>query len=384
MKIKLPEMYRCYRILGWDFTITPARLVLLALVAFMGCVAVTRLLTGFQYVTHLTDETPWGLWISFDVLCGVALAGGGYSTALLVGGFKYQKYGVVARSALLTSLLGYLLVMAGLFLDIGLWPHFWRPFVSWGYTSVLFEVFWCISIYTTILTLEFHEIITERMFKFLRPYVLKALPFLVNNVRQCMGTLGDETPLSVEGRRVVVLGGGDTAMDCNRTSIRQGARKVICAYRRDEANMPGSRREVANAREEGVEFLWNRQPMGIEQAADGSLRLRLAKTRLGAPDARGRQSAEVVPGSEQVIECDHVIIAFGFSVERMPWFDAAGIETDSRSRTVAPAAQTYAHQTSNPKVFAGGDQVRGADLVVRAVFEGRKAAEGMLAYLQVW
>lgn len=216
------------------------------------------------------------------------------------------------------------------------------------------------------------------------PGVIEALPFLVNNVRQCMGTLGDETPLSVEGRRVVVLGGGDTAMDCNRTSIRQGARKVICAYRRDEANMPGSRREVANAREEGVEFLWNRQPMGIEQAADGSLRLRLAETRLGAPDARGRQSAEVVPGSEQVIECDHVIIAFGFSVERMPWFDAAGIETDSRSRTVAPAAQIYAHQTSNPKVFAGGDQVRGADLVVRAVFEGRKAAEGMLAYLQVW
>ena len=216
------------------------------------------------------------------------------------------------------------------------------------------------------------------------PGVIEALPFLVNNVRQCMGTLGDETPLSVEGRRVVVLGGGDTAMDCNRTSIRQGARKVICAYRRDEANMPGSRREVANAREEGVEFLWNRQPMGIEQAADGSLRLRLAETRLGVPDARGRQSAEVVPGSEQVIECDHVIIAFGFSVERMPWFDAAGIETDSRSRTMAPAAQTYAHQTSNPKVFAGGDQVRGADLVVRAVFEGRKAAEGMLAYLQVW
>lgn len=179
MKIKLPQMYRCYRILGWDFTITPARVVLLLLVAFMGCVALTRLLTGFRYITNLTDETPWGLWISFDVLCGVALAGGGYSTALLVGGFKYQKYGVVARSALLTSLLGYLLVMAGLFLDIGLWPHFWRPFVSWGYTSVLFEVFWCISIYTTILTLEFHEVITERMFKFLHPYVLKALPFLV-------------------------------------------------------------------------------------------------------------------------------------------------------------------------------------------------------------
>ena len=78
MKIKLPQMYRCYRILGWDFTITPARVVLLLLVAFMGCVALTRLLTGFRYITNLTDETPWGLWISFDVLCGVALAGGGY------------------------------------------------------------------------------------------------------------------------------------------------------------------------------------------------------------------------------------------------------------------------------------------------------------------
>jgi len=177
--MKMKNAYRCYRILGWDFTITPARIVLLALVAFMGAVAVTRLLTGFQYVTHLTDETPWGLWISFDVLCGVALAGGGYSTALLVSGFKVQKYGVVARSALLTSLLGYILVMAGLFLDIGLWPHFWRPFVSWGYTSVLFEVFWCISIYTTILTLEFHEVITERMFKSLHPYILKILPVLV-------------------------------------------------------------------------------------------------------------------------------------------------------------------------------------------------------------
>ncbi|XOQ26641.1 MAG: Polysulfide reductase NrfD [Mitsuokella multacida] len=179
MKINLPKMYRCYRILGWDFTITPARTVLLAFTAFMAGIVLVRLLTGFQYVTHLTDETPWGLWISFDVLCGVALAGGGYSTALLVGGFKYQKYTPVARSALLTSLLGYLLVMGGLFLDIGLWPHFWRPFVSWGYTSVLFEVFWCISIYTTILTIEFHEVITERMFKFLHPYILKALPVLV-------------------------------------------------------------------------------------------------------------------------------------------------------------------------------------------------------------
>ncbi|WP_147695509.1 FAD-dependent oxidoreductase [Vogesella mureinivorans] len=217
------------------------------------------------------------------------------------------------------------------------------------------------------------------------PGVLEALPFLINNVRQCLDTLpAGDAPLSMDGKRVVVLGGGDTAMDCNRTSIRQGASKVICAYRRDEANMPGSKREVANAKEEGVEFLWNRQPMGVEQAADGSLRLKLAETRLGAPDAKGRRNAEIVPGSEEVIECDHVIVAFGFQVEAASWFERQGIASNAQGRTVAPANGHFKHQTSNPKIFAGGDQVRGADLVVRAVFEGRQAAEGMLSYLQVW
>ncbi|AXK39349.1 FAD-dependent oxidoreductase [Crenobacter cavernae] len=217
------------------------------------------------------------------------------------------------------------------------------------------------------------------------PGVLEALPFLINNVRNSMGTLPEgEAHLSMEGKRVVVLGGGDTAMDCNRTSIRQGAQSVICAYRRDEENMPGSKREVANAKEEGVEFLWNRQPLGIEQAADGSLLLRLADTRLGAPDAHGRRAAEVLEGSEQVIECDHVVIAFGFQAEAADWFGHTGIKTDKRGRTVAPEKQPFKFQTSNPKVFAGGDQVRGADLVVRAVFEGRQAAEGMLEYLQIW
>nr|WP_280954918.1 FAD-dependent oxidoreductase [Paludibacterium denitrificans] len=188
----------------------------------------------------------------------------------------------------------------------------------------------------------------------------------------------------MKDKRVVVLGGGDTAMDCNRTSIRQGASRVICAYRRDEANMPGSKREVTNAKEEGVEFLWNRQPMGIEQLPNGALGLKLAETRLGEPDAKGRRSAEVIPGSEQVIECDHVIIAFGFRVEAADWFERQNIASDERGRTIAPARALYKHQTSNPKVFAGGDQVRGADLVVRAVYEGRQAAEGILGYLKVW
>ena len=174
------KVYKCFRILGWDFTITPVRFVLTGLVALMVATVVLRLLTGFQYVTNLTDETPWGMWIAFDVMCGVALAGGGYSTALLVSIFQYKEFHIVARGALLTSLLGYILVMAGLFLDIGQWFNFWRPFVSWGYTSVLFEVFWCISIYTTVLSIEFFEIITERILrKKLHRYIVRILPVLI-------------------------------------------------------------------------------------------------------------------------------------------------------------------------------------------------------------
>ncbi|MCI6911009.1 MAG: hypothetical protein MR826_06285, partial [Veillonellaceae bacterium] len=103
MKVKV---YKCFRILGWDFTITPTRFVLTGLVALMAATVLLRLLTGFQFVTNLTDETPWGMWIAFDVMCGVALAGGGYSTALLVHMFRYKQCEVVARGALLTSLLG--------------------------------------------------------------------------------------------------------------------------------------------------------------------------------------------------------------------------------------------------------------------------------------
>ena len=216
------------------------------------------------------------------------------------------------------------------------------------------------------------------------PGVLEALPFLINNVRHSMGTLpAGESFQSMSGKRVVVLGGGDTAMDCNRTSIRQDASSVICAYRRDEVNMPGSRREVENAKEEGVQFLWNRQPVEIVQQGS-ALGVKLVTTQLGEPDAKGRRAPVLVPGSEEIIECDHVIIAFGFQVEPASWFAPQGINSDDRGRTIAPERQTFKHQTSNPKVFAGGDQVRGADLVVRAVFEGRQAAEGILQYLQVW
>ena len=214
------------------------------------------------------------------------------------------------------------------------------------------------------------------------PGVYEALPFLISNVRNCLELPENETGyVSMQGQRVVVLGGGDTAMDCNRTSIRQGAKSVTCAYRRDEANMPGSRREVANAKEEGVQFLWNRQP--VEIVGNGKVEgVKLVTTELGAPDARGRRTPQVVPGSEEVVPADRVIIAFGFRPNPQPWFSDFGINTDQSGRVVAKGfAQQF--QTANPKVFAGGDMVRGSDLVVTAVYEGRQAAEGILGYLNV-
>ena len=213
--------------------------------------------------------------------------------------------------------------------------------------------------------------------------VHEALPFLISNINREMGFEKSPTDfVDMRGQRVVVLGGGDTAMDCNRTSVRQGAAKVICAYRRDEENMPGSRREVANAKEEGVEFLFNRQP--VEIVGEGRVEgVKVVSTRLGEPDERGRRRPEVVPGSEEIIPADRVIIAFGFRPSPSNWFAEHGIEIDEGGRVKAPAEQEFKFQTGNPKVFAGGDMVRGSDLVVTAVFEGRNAAEGILDYLGV-
>lgn len=210
--------------------------------------------------------------------------------------------------------------------------------------------------------------------------VYDALPFLISNTRYIMGY--DKDRIDMNGKRVVVLGGGDTAMDCNRTAIRQGATEVSCAYRRDEANMPGSAREVANAREEGVNFLWNRQPVEIvgNDKVEG---IKVVTTRLGEPDERGRRRPEPIEGSEEVIAADHVVIAFGFRPSPAEWFDKNKINLDDRGRVVAPEHGKFAFQTGNPKVFAGGDMVRGSDLVVTAVYEGRNAAEGILDYLEV-
>jgi len=215
--------------------------------------------------------------------------------------------------------------------------------------------------------------------------VFEALPFLIANVNRILEI--EKSPgdfIDMKGKKVVVLGGGDTTMDCVRTSIRQGAKSVTCAYRRDEASMPGSRREVVNAKEEGVEFQFNLQPLDIATDENGkAIGVRLVKTEMGEPDAAGRRRPVEVAGSEHVLEADAVIIAFGFQPSPAPWFGEYGIILDEKGRVRAPAKGRFAFQTSNPKIFAGGDMVRGSDLVVTAIDEGRKAAEGILDYLEV-
>ncbi len=221
------------------------------------------------------------------------------------------------------------------------------------------------------------------------PGVHKALPYLISTVRRNMVLDRDESNfISMADQRVVVLGGGDTAMDCNRTAIRHGAASVTCAYRRDEANMPGSKREVTHAKEEGVEFLWNRQPIEIIGAHNHVTGhhvtgVKMITTELGAPDARGRRTPRAIPGSEEIIPADRVIIAFGFQPSPAPWFADFSIALDEKGRVTAPARGKFKHQTSNPKIFAGGDMVRGSDLVVTAVHEGREAALGILDYLGI-
>ncbi len=215
------------------------------------------------------------------------------------------------------------------------------------------------------------------------PGVYDALPFLVSSVNRNMGFEKDPADfISVEGKKVVVLGGGDTAMDCNRTAIRQQAESVSCAYRRDEDNMPGSRREVVNAKEEGVNFLFNRQPVAIvgEDKVEG---VKVVTTQLGEPDENGRRRPEPIPGSEEVLPADIVLVAFGFQPSPAPWFDQHDIKVNNWGGVEAPEEQKFKFQTSNPKVFAGGDMVRGSDLVVTAIWEGRQAAEGILDFLDV-
>src|ERR1700690_3645136 len=213
------------------------------------------------------------------------------------------------------------------------------------------------------------------------PGVHDALPYLLSNINRELGLETDPAAfIDMRDKHVVVLGGGDTGMDCNRTAVRQGAASVTCTYRRDEDNMPGSRRDYKNSKEEGVTFLFNRQPIEIV-GADRVQGVKLVETRLGPPGPRGRRIPEAVPGTEETIPADAVITAFGFLPNPPNWLDQQRIALHGNGRVRVSGITPCKFQTTNPKVFAGGDMVRGSDLVVTAVFEGREAAQGILGYL---
>jgi len=201
------------------------------------------------------------------------------------------------------------------------------------------------------------------------PGVIPALPFLIANARRILGSnVPDENLPDLANRRVIVLGGGDTAMDCVRTAVRLGAAEVSCVYRRDEAAMPGSRREVKNARDEGVQFLFNRQPLAIEGEGEAT------GVNVVSTHTTGRGSSEAIAGSEHSLPAHIIILAFGFRPSPAPWLAEHGIALQQGAN--AGRIRTdggLPFQTSHPKVFAGGDNVRGADLVVTAVHDGREA-----------
>jgi glutamate synthase (NADPH) small chain len=207
--------------------------------------------------------------------------------------------------------------------------------------------------------------------------IAEALPFLTQkNVDSPL--VGGE-PIAVEGRRVAVLGGGDTAMDCLRTALRSGASAAVCLYRRDLANMPGSRKEYANALEEGAQFDFLTNPVGLLGDDAGQVSgVRCVRMELGAPDASGRRSPRPVPGSEFVVPADLVLVAYGFDPVPFPAHsDLAQVATDKWGGFKVDEFQ----QTNLAGVFAGGDSVRGPSLVVHAVRDARKAALGIHRHL---
>ncbi|AJE45004.1 NAD(P)-dependent oxidoreductase [Celeribacter indicus] len=210
--------------------------------------------------------------------------------------------------------------------------------------------------------------------------IVRAIDYLTASNKVSFGDEVEEYEsgdLNAHGKKVVVIGGGDTAMDCVRTAIRQGATSVKCLYRRDRANMPGSQRETQNAEEEGVEFVWLSAPKGF--AGDPVTGVMVQKMRLGQADATGRQSPEVIEGADYVEEADLVIKALGFEPEDLPtlW----GVDGLEVTRWGTVLADFQSHATSLEGVYACGDIQRGASLVVWAIRDGREAADAMTAYL---
>lgn len=206
--------------------------------------------------------------------------------------------------------------------------------------------------------------------------VIKALPYLMASNKRGLGdTVKAET---AKGKNVVVIGGGDTAMDCVRTAIREGAKSVSCMYRRDEANMPGSVRETANAKDEGVKFEWQTNPKAVHDKNGKASAIKVARMRLGAKDASGRQSFSEIEGADFELKADLVIQALGFMPEDMEQHNADLKLT--RWGTIKTHPTRF--ETSLEGVYAAGDIARGASLVVWAIREGRDAAAAMNQYLE--
>ena len=207
------------------------------------------------------------------------------------------------------------------------------------------------------------------------PGVHPALPFLI----QYNGPAWEGPRIDVHGKRVAVLGGGDTAMDCLRTAIRAGASEAVCIYRRDLANMPGSRKEYDSAIEEGARFEFLTNPVSVEGSPSGGVAgVRVVRMRLDEPGSNGRRKPVAIPGSEHLVEAEVVLVAYGFDPEPPPAFDELELAVDRWGGLAIDPHQ----MTSVPGVFAGGDSTRGPSLVVHAVRDGRMAARGIHLYLE--
>ncbi len=209
--------------------------------------------------------------------------------------------------------------------------------------------------------------------------VIIAMDYLTEKQQQLFGKSANPE-FSMQDKRVVVIGGGDTAMDCLRTAIRDGASQVSCLYRRDEANMPGSPKEFHNAIEEGVEFCFNISPREIRLETGGLLCVEVEKTQLGKKGEDGRQQVEIIPNTAHCVPADIVILALGFDVATLPGLDKAGITTDKWGQIQIDSISGITNQS---KIYSGGDCYRGADLVVNAAADGRKAALAIMRKLLV-
>ena len=212
--------------------------------------------------------------------------------------------------------------------------------------------------------------------------IVPALPYLIGQTAHMYRMdLPDYPHISLEGQRVLVLGGGDTAMDCVRTAVRQGAESVRCVYRRDRVNMPGSQKEVDHAMKEGVIFEFNTLPVALEHSGRQLSGLKVQRTRLVRAEGKGRARPEVIEGSEEVLSADAVIFAFGYRPSPPDWLDALDVSVHESG--LLKTGDQLPGQTTNPAIFAAGDSVRGSDLVVTAIADAREAAKSIISHLQL-